>query len=292
MSSSASFVIPVDKPAGPTSHDVVARARRAFGTRRIGHTGTLDPFASGLLLLCVGNATRVAEYLTDLPKTYHAHARLDGRTLTDDNTADVLDASDAWRHITETQIRTALQAQTGAIMQMPPQYSAKKIAGERAYEIARRGDVATLTPVPVNIYRIDLRSVQLPDVEFDVECSSGTYIRAIARDLGAALGTGGYLTALRRTRVGKHDVAHAVSMDELGDETRVRQAALTPMQAIEHMEAIELNDDEVRAIRFGQKIERQTSGREPVRLTQRGELIAIAKPIDGRLKPHKVFADA
>jgi tRNA pseudouridine55 synthase len=292
LSSATSLVLPVDKPAGPTSHDVVARARRALGTRRIGHTGTLDPFASGLLLLCVGNATRVAEYLTDLPKTYEARARLDGRTLTDDNTADVLDASDAWRNVTEAQIRAALQTQVGDIMQMPPQYSAKKIEGERAYDIARRGDVATLTPVQVTIYSITVRSVQLPDVEFDVECSSGTYIRAIARDLGTALGTGGYLTALRRTRVGGHDVARAVSLDDLGNEARVRAVALTPMQAIEHMEAIEVNDDEVRAIRFGQKIERSASGSEPVRLTRNGELIAIAKPLDGRLKPHKVFADA
>jgi tRNA pseudouridine55 synthase len=291
LSGTASFVLPVDKPAGPTSHDVVAQVRRALKTRRVGHTGTLDPFASGLLLICVGHATRVAEYLTDLPKTYRARARLDGRTLTDDDTSEILDASEAWRGVSEAQVRAGLGAQVGEIMQMPPQYSAKKIAGERAYEIARRGDVATLTPARVRIYRIDVHEVDLPNVTFEVECSSGTYIRAIARDLGVALGTGGYLTELRRTRIGGHDVAQAVHLDELGEEARIRDAALTPAQAIEHMNAVELTDDEVRAIRFGQRIESHAHGDDLVRLMQGGNLIAIAQPVDGMLKPRKVLAD-
>jgi tRNA pseudouridine55 synthase len=291
LSSPVSFVLPVDKPTGPTSHDVVARARRALRTRRIGHTGTLDPFASGLLLLCVGGATRVAEYLTDLPKTYRAIARFDGRTLTDDNTAEVLDSSDAWRALSDAQVRAALEAQSGEILQMPPQYSAKKIAGERAYDIARRGDVATLSPARVTIYRMEILRIDLPQVEFEVECSSGTYIRAIARDAGTTLSTGGYLTALRRTRIGAHDVAGAVALDEMDDEDKVRSAAITPLQAIAHMNAVELTADETKAIRFGQRIERNTSSSGLVQLVHDGELVAIAQPIDGQLKPRKVFSD-
>jgi tRNA pseudouridine55 synthase len=291
LSSPASFVLPVDKPAGPTSHDVVARGRRALRTRRIGHTGTLDPFASGLLLLCVNGATRIAEYLTDLPKTYRAIARFDGRTLTDDNTAELLDASSAWRTLSEAQVRAALLAQTGEILQMPPQYSAKKVAGERAYDIARRGDVATLTPARVTVYRLEVVSIDLPNVEFEVECSSGTYIRAIARDAGTALGTGGYLTALRRTRIGVHDVANAVALDELDDEAKVQNAAITPQQAITHMSAVQIDETEVRAIRFGQRIERRMNSSELVQLIHDGELVAIAEPAGGELKPRKVFAD-
>ena len=291
MTEAASFVVPVDKPEGPTSHDVVAIARRAFGVRRIGHTGTLDPFASGLLLLCVGNATRISEYLTDLPKTYRATAMLDGRTLTDDNTSDVIEPSERWRELTIDQVRDALQSQVGEIMQMPPQYSAKKIAGERAYEIARRGDVATLTASPVTVYDITLITAGLPEIVFDVECSSGTYIRAIARDVGALLGTGGYLTKLRRTSIGKHDVAQAVPTTYLADSGKVSAAALTPVEALSHLPAIELNEDQERAIRFGQSIEAAARIKGPLQLAREGKLVAIAESEGTRLKPRKVFND-
>ena len=292
MTEAASFVVPVDKPEGPTSHDVVAIARRAFGTRRIGHTGTLDPFASGLLLLCVGNATRISEYLTDLPKTYRATARLDGRTLTDDNTSEVMEPSDRWQHLNIDQVKDALQSQVGEIMQMPPQYSAKKIAGERAYEIARRGDVAALVANPVTIYDITLLSADLPEIVFDVECSSGTYIRAIARDVGALLGTGGYLTKLRRTSIGKHDVAQAVAANELADKEKVKRAALTAVQALSHLPAIELDEAQERAIRFGQSIETTARSKGPLQLVREEKLVAIAEADGTRIRPRKVFGDA
>ena len=292
MTEAASFVVPVDKPEGPTSHDVVAVARRAFGTRRIGHTGTLDPFASGLLLLCVGNATRISEYLTDLPKTYRATARLDGRTLTDDNTSEVIEPSDRWQQLNIDQVKDALQSQAGEIMQMPPQYSAKKIAGERAYEIARRGDVATLVANPVTIYDITLLSADLPEIVFDVECSSGTYIRAIARDVGALLGTGGYLTKLRRTSIGKHNVAQAVATNDLADKEKVTRAALTAVQALSHLPAIELDEAQERAIRFGQSIETTARWKGPLQLVREEKLVAIAELDGTRLRPRKVFGDA
>jgi tRNA pseudouridine55 synthase len=292
LSDAPSFVLPVDKPAGPTSHDVVASARRALGTRRIGHTGTLDPFASGLLLLCVGQATRIAEYLTGLPKTYRASARLDGRTLTDDHTSELLEPSEHWRTLSADQVDAALQQQVGALVQLPPQYSAKKIGGQRAYEIARRGAVAAVQPVRVTVHGITLLRAELPDIEFEVTCSSGTYIRAIARDLGAALGTGGYLTALRRTRVGAHDVAAAVALDDLGDAGKVQAAALAPLQSLAHMQAVQLNEDEERAIRFGQAIAAHSEGADPVLLVRAQKLIAVARHDGTRLKPQKVFPDA
>ena len=292
MTEPTSFVLPVDKPAGPTSHDVVAAARRALGIKRIGHTGTLDPFASGLMLLCVGSATRVAEYLTDLPKTYHATARLDGRTLTDDDTSDVIDHSARWQSLAPDQINDALQLHVGDIMQMPPQYSAKKIAGERAYDIARRGDVATLVPVPVHISRITLVDVQLPEIQFEVECASGTYIRAIARDVGEQLGTGGYLTQLRRTKVGQYQVDEALAMDELGEQGRVNAIAVSPADALAHLAAIEVTDEQARAIRFGQTIAVQPQRNGIVTLLHDDKLIAIGEANGESVRPRKVMADA
>lgn len=292
MSVASSFVLPVDKPAGPTSHDVVARARRALGTRRIGHTGTLDPFASGLLLLCVGNATRIAEYLTDLPKTYLATARLDGRTLTDDNTSALAESSEAWRSLSVEQVDAALQQQVGDILQLPPQYSAKKVAGERAYAIARRGETVTLQPVRVQVQGITLLRAELPEIEFEVHCSSGTYIRAMARDLGDALGTGGYLTKLRRTRIGGHAVERAVALDELGDAETVRRSAIGLLQALAHLPAVSLNEEQERAVGYGQAIAFDAADAQAMLLVRDGRLMAIGRAERGQIKPHKVFVDA
>lgn len=292
MTELTSFVLPIDKPAGPTSHDVVAAARRALGIKRIGHTGTLDPFASGLMLLCVGSATRIAEYLTDLPKTYHATARLDGRTLTDDDTSPIIEATEQWKALTPEQIDGALQQQVGDIMQVPPQYSAKKIAGERAYDIARRGDVATLVPVPVHISRITLIGVQLPDIQFEVECASGTYIRAIARDAGALLGTGGYLTQLRRTKVGRYHADEALTMDELSERERVAATAVHPADALAHLPGVEVTAEQARAIRFGRSIAIDRVADGTITLLEDGKLIAIGEAAGQSVRPRKVLADA
>ena len=207
-------VLPVDKPAGPTSHDMVARARRALGTRRIGHTGTLDPFASGLMLLCVGRATRIAEYLSGMDKRYTAVVRLGVSTDTCDATGSITAERDA-AGVSRADIETALRSQRGAILQTPPAYSAKKVGGERSYALAREGRAVELEPVPVIVHEITLTRFETPHLHLDVRCSSGTYIRAIARDLGAALGVGAHLTALRRTAVGSHSIEHSVSADDL-----------------------------------------------------------------------------
>lgn len=241
----------MDKPAGPTSHDVVAQARRALGTRRIGHTGTLDPFASGLLLLCVGWATRLAEYLVGLPKTYRATARLGISTTTDDVAGEVVAASERWRELTAAEIEAALLAQSGTLLQRPPDFSAKKVGGERMYQRARRGEPVQHEPVSVRVHRIEVLALDLPDVEFEVECSSGTYIRAIARDVGGTLGTGAHLTALRRTRIGTQDVGVAVPLDRLGDEETVRARWLTPLAALAHLPIVEVDEGEAAELANG-----------------------------------------
>jgi tRNA pseudouridine55 synthase len=188
-------ILPVDKPVGPTSHDVVATARRALGMRRIGHTGTLDPFASGLLLLCVGPATRLAEYLSGLPKSYTGTMRLGVVTATDDPEGEILEVNEDWRSLRREQVDRALRSQEGARLQWPPKFSAKKIQGKRAYAIARSGGEVQPEPVPVQIYRAEVTRFDPPEVEFEVDCSTGTYIRAIARDVGKDVGVGAHLTS-------------------------------------------------------------------------------------------------
>ncbi len=293
MRSNRSGVLPVDKPEGPTSHDVVAAARRALETRRIGHTGTLDPFASGLLLLCIGTATRLAEYLTDLPKAYRAKMRLGIATDTADRMGAPIRESDAWRALTREQIEVALSRQLGPIHQVPPAYSAKKVAGQRAYERARRGERVELEPVEVEVYRIEMLSLDLPEVTFDVECSSGTYIRAIARDVGEDLGVGAHLVALRRTRIGEHDVEDAVPLARIGDEEVVRAAWLDPLDAIAHLPRFEVDAQDAAAIRHGRQIDvpdtRSAVG-GPVAIVHGGALVAVGEIEAGRLRPRKVFA--
>lgn len=286
-------VVPVDKPPGPTSHDAVAAVRRALRTRQVGHTGTLDPFASGLLLVCVGPATRLAEYLTALPKTYLARMRLGEATDTDDHTGEVLTRSDAWRELPEDQVREALVRQVGAILQLPPRYSAKKVAGERMYAAARRGEEVERTPVRVTIHRIEVLRVELPEVDFVVECSSGTYIRAIARDAGEALGVGGHLAGLRRTRVGEHDVEGAVPLEALGDAERVARAALEPARAVSHLPSLVVDADGAKALSHGRGVPAAAELPEGVPvalLSAEGALLAIGERAGGAVRPRKVFA--
>lgn len=283
-----SFVLPVDKPVGPTSHDMVTLARRALGTKRIGHTGTLDPFASGLLLLCVNNATRIAEYLTDLGKTYHAVARFDGATTTDDCTGAFMTTSDEWASISEADLRAAFEKQRGTLQQIPSKFSAKKIDGERAYDIARRGGEVDLSAAEVTVYDIRIVKIQMPEVTFEVDCSSGTYIRAIARDVGSALGTGGYLKELRRTAVGTFNVTDAVHVDRMGDEAYVRERNIGVLDALRHMPRAAITEEQERALRFGQSIAASApSG--PVAIERGGSLIAIANSDGARIRPRKVF---
>ena len=284
-------IVRVDKPEGPTSHDIVGAARRAFGERRIGHTGTLDPFATGLLLICVGrSATRLAPLLTGLSKRYHAVARLGEETTTDDRTGDVT-LRNSIEHLDAMRVAAALEAMTGPSMQTPPAYSAKKVDGKRAYKSARAGGEVDLAPVPVTIHELRIVDVRLPDVEFEAHCSSGTYIRAIARDLGRSLGVGGHLRSLRRTAIGAHTLAGAVPADRLEDEAAVRAAWMSPLQSMAHLPTVRIDADDLSRVMHGMSIPAPADVIEgaQVAIASDDALVAIAHAHDGTLLPKKVF---
>lgn len=211
-------VLLVDKPGGLTSHDVVARARRALGTRRIGHAGTLDPMATGLLVLGVEGATRLLTFVVGLDKTYEATIRLGVATDTDDADGRVVSSADA-SSLASAAIADGIAALSGRISQVPSAYSAVKVGGRRAYDLARAGEDVRLKAREVTVSRFEVRAERRApatvDLDVVVDCSSGTYIRALARDLGAALGVGGHLTALRRARIGPFPVARAVTVDRV-----------------------------------------------------------------------------
>lgn len=279
----------VDKAAGPSSHDVVAMARRALGTRRIGHTGTLDPFATGLLILCVGSATRLAEYLSGLPKRYEALLRLGEQTDTDDCTGAVITRSDRWRELSRADVTTALARRVGRQWQVPPGYSAKQVAGERLYEKARRGEAVTPAAVAVEIASMSLLTWNPPFAGFEVWCSSGTYVRAIARDLGLDLQTGAHLAELRRTAIGAHHVDASVPLTAL-QAGRFQGSLLAPVQALAHLPRIDIDDAAAAAIRHGRAI---AAPGAPAALTVlvvwHAALLAVGAVADGVLHPKKVF---
>jgi tRNA pseudouridine55 synthase len=284
-------VLPVDKPAGPTSHDVVRAVRRVLEMRRVGHTGTLDPFATGLLLVVLGRATRLAEYFSALPKHYSAVMRLGAATDTDDATGTVIAASDRWRAVDTAALERAAMTQTGTIRQRPPAYSAKKVGGQRAYDAARRGEERILESVDVHVSALRITRVALPDVQLEVECSAGTYIRAIARDIGDVLGTHAHLVELRRERIGSFAVADAVPLDAL-DPVRIRAACIPPLEALAHLPRVAVDATAEAALSRGLAVPLAgPSPGGPVVASREGRLIAIAEVVDGMLQPRKVFAD-
>jgi tRNA pseudouridine55 synthase len=208
----------VDKPGGMTSHDVVARARRALSVRKVGHAGTLDPMATGLLLLGVGAATRLLGHVGGSVKTYEATIRLGQATVTDDREGEVLATTSA-AAVSDDDVRTALAAQTGPLQQVPSSVSAVKVAGRRSYDRVRAGEAVELAPRAVTVHELRVHRITRPtpdlvDVDVTVTCTAGTYVRAIARDAGAALGVGGHLTALRRTASGTFTVAQAAPVED------------------------------------------------------------------------------
>ncbi len=283
-------ILPVDKPVGPTSHDIVTQARRALGRRRIGHTGTLDPFASGLMLLCIGRATRLAEYLTGMDKTYTATVRLGVSTDTLDLDGEVTAVSDDWARLNVEVIEAAASPLRGAILQVPPQFSAKKVDGVAMHRRARRGEVVHLEPRPVTVHELTIESIELPDVRFTCRCSSGTYVRSLARDLGEALGVGGHLTELRRTSVGDRGVASSLTLAELGDPARVRGAWLNPLESLAHLPRIDVDGASVEALGHGKAVAVPDVPDSPVAaVAAEGRLVAVGVVADGFLRPRKVF---
>lgn len=306
-------VLLVDKPSGPTSHDTVARARRALAERRIGHAGTLDPFATGLLLLCVGAATRLAEYFHLLPKAYEAELRLGVETQTHDPEGRPTETSETWRDLGVDELRGALAAYTGRLEQKPPAYSAKRVDGGRAHRAARRGERVELQPVTVHVHRLELLAFEPPRVRLGALVSTGTYLRALARDLGRHLGCLAHLTELRRTAVGPFEATDALRADRLetgtGNELLVEGEGIwwmSPAEALGWLPSRSLDDEEAARIRTGRRIRTGEltgpgSGRRdgratpaaredlPVVLLHGGRLLAVATPDDGQLQPRKVF---
>jgi tRNA pseudouridine55 synthase len=278
--SSSSGLVVVDKPAGWTSHDVVARVRRLAGTRRVGHAGTLDPMATGVLVLGVERATKLLTYLVGARKSYDATIRLGASTVTDDAEGEVLARTDA-SALTDLAIEKALVPLRGDIQQVPSAVSAIKVDGKRSYARVRAGEEVELPARPVTIYRFDAhrahRSVvdgqAVVDVDVTVDCSSGTYVRALARDVGATLGVGGHLIALRRTAVGPYLLDSARTLEELAEGFSVMPVADAVRVAFP---ARELTADEARRLAHGQRVEAAGLGEGPVgAFAPDGTLVAL-----------------
>ncbi|HSS23997.1 MAG TPA: tRNA pseudouridine(55) synthase TruB [Mycobacterium sp.] len=218
-------IVVIDKPAGMTSHDVVGRCRRIFSTRRVGHAGTLDPMATGVLVIGVDRATKILGLLTAASKSYAATVRLGQTTSTEDAEGELLHSVSA-EHVTDEAIAAAVAGLCGEIQQVPSAVSAIKIGGRRAYRLVREGHDVEIEARQVRIDRFEVLDIRrgsdgVTDLDVEVDCSSGTYIRALARDLGAALGVGGHLTSLRRTRVGRFELDQARSLDDLAEQPRL-----------------------------------------------------------------------
>jgi tRNA pseudouridine55 synthase len=275
----------LDKPGGMTSRDAVNRIQRQLPRRtRIGHTGTLDPLATGVLVLCLGEATRLAEYVQEMPKTYRARFRLGATSDTDDADGTITPTAAA-PPVSREQLDAALARFTGTIEQVPPAYSAAKIAGRRAYDLARGGAEVDLKPRRVTIERLEVLSYEWPRLAVEVRCGKGTYIRALARDLGAALGCGALVEMLRREAVGVFTAAMAPPD---GDAAALR-AFLRPMiEAVGAMPQVAVSAADAARLRHGQAI--SGSGLGLTAIVQDGELIGVGNAADDRLHPVKVLA--
>jgi tRNA pseudouridine55 synthase len=278
----------VDKPAGKTSQDIVQHVRRTLGIRAAGHTGTLDPFATGLLVVLVGRATRLARFVESQPKTYLATGRLGIRTTTDDLTGEVI-GSESAALLPETLMRDTLARFLGTQPQRPPQFSAKQVGGERSYRKARRGEAVDLADVDITVHAIALLAYRPPEFDFRVTASAGTYVRAIARDLGDQLGVGAHLTRLRREAIGSLRVENAVSLERLSPAALIPpRGVLTDLPAVELDEAGRKDVAHGRAVRESGEAGKRGSG-EVVALMGGGELVAVARAADGWLWPGVVL---
>ena len=290
----------MDKPQGWTSHDVVGRMRRLAGTRKVGHAGTLDPMATGVLVLGINKATRLLTYIVGTTKTYTATIRLGQSTVTDDAEGEVTAAAGT-SGVDEQAIYDGVSALTGAIEQVPSSVSAIKVNGERAYARVRSGEDVKLAARPVTIHRFEVHAVRrdpdadIIDLDVTVECSSGTYIRALARDLGNALGTGGHLTALRRTQVGPYSLDEARTLEELAEELTILEMSQAARALMPNRE---LSAEETTEISFGRRIAAGTAAGTPGAATAEhpaaafapdGTLVALLADAGSYAKPVLVF---
>jgi tRNA pseudouridine55 synthase len=285
----AAGLLLVDKPGGVTSHDVVARARRALGTRKVGHAGTLDPMATGLLVLGVEAATRLLTFVVGVDKTYEATIALGAATESDDADGEIVARADpaALAALDSSAVRAAMSALTGDIDQVPSTVSAIKVQGRRAYDLARAGEAVELAARRVTVSRFEVvrerRDPGAYALDVVVDCSSGTYVRALARDLGATLGVGGHLTALRRTRVGPFAVAGAPDPDHLSEERMLPPAAAAAVL----LGRLDVTDDEARDLRHGKRLPgaaTRLGGPRAAAVDPAGDLVGVVEPRGGDLK--------
>ena len=291
----------IDKPQGWTSHDVVARLRKIAGTRRVGHAGTLDPMATGLLLIGINSATKLLTFLVGENKTYFATIRLGASTITDDKESDVLEYGDENKihALTEQLVEAAIERFRGSIMQVPSSVSAIKVDGERAYAKVRSGDEVKLKARPVEITTFAMiDSPQLVvesgktyfDVDVKVDCSSGTYIRALARDLGEALGVGGHLTALRRTQIGNYTIEQAQQLEDLTPESL--QVLDIAEAAKQQFKVRHLSEQDVIDLRHGKRLKANGEAAEPFAgVDSNGKLIAMLTVSGKDVKSLVVFSE-
>ncbi|RFS85665.1 tRNA pseudouridine(55) synthase TruB [Actinomadura spongiicola] len=285
-----SGLVIVDKPSGWTSHDVVGRMRRLAKTRRVGHAGTLDPMATGVLVLGVGKATRLLGHLALTDKVYEATIRLGVSTNTDDAEGEVTATASA-ASVTGPALDAGVAALTGPIRQVPPQVSAIKVNGERAYRMARRGEEVELAARSVTVHDFAVLDVRrdgdVIDVDASVTCSSGTYIRALARDLGASLGCGGHLTALRRTRVGPYDLGMARTLDRLAEKMEILPMGEAVAAAFPRRD---VSDDDARKVAHGGRLPAAGLGPGPIGVfAPDGALLALVEERGAVARPLAVF---
>jgi tRNA pseudouridine55 synthase len=294
-----SGVLVVDKPVGMTSHDVVQVIRNGTGLRRAGHTGTLDPRASGVLVILVGPAVRLSEYVSASDKRYQAIIRLGGTTDTFDAEGRVTPSKDPL-NITEAQFEEALKSFVGEIEQTPPPYSAVKVRGRKAYEMARQGEEVNLEPRKITVHHLEVLEWTPPEVVIDVHCSSGTYVRSLANDLGEKLGCGAYLVGLRRTKSGRFTLRDSVPLRKLQEAFAAGnwyQYLIPAAEALGDWPAVELNPDEVEGVRHGHRVkakEADTVHQKVRGVSTQGELVALMELATGEdgspeWQPKKVF---
>ncbi|MGD9644916.1 MAG: tRNA pseudouridine(55) synthase TruB [Pirellulales bacterium] len=282
----------IDKPSERTSRQVVDRVARLVRPAKAGHAGTLDPLATGVLVVCVGSATRLIEYVQQMPKSYRA-TLLFGQSSPTDDVEGPITLEDDPRIPSVAEVATAAARFIGTIEQRPPDYSAVHVAGRRAYDLARRGQALDLAPRPVEVHDVRIIAYDYPELVFDVDCGSGTYIRSLVRDLAAALGTTAVMSALVRTAIGDFKLADACALEDLDAATLAER--LLPMRAaVPHLPEVQLSDEEQTRIVRGQTIRRPlaSADREWAAINSAGELVAIlARREDGSLGPTRVFAN-
>ena len=295
-----SGVLVVDKPVGMTSHDVVQAVRNGTSLRRAGHTGTLDPRASGVLVILVGPAVRLSEYVSASDKRYQAIVRMGGKTDTFDADGKFTQDTQEIVDVTEEQFEEVLKTFVGEIEQTPPPYSAVKVQGRKAYEMARKGEEVKLEPRTITVYHLEVLEWAPPEVVFDVHCSSGTYVRSLANDLGEKLGCGGYLVGLRRTKSGRFSLRDAVplrKLQEAFDAGNWYQYLIPAAEALGDWPSIELSPDDVEGVRHGHRVTAEADAEIGSRVrgvSTQGELVALMECVEGddgvlAWQPKKVF---